>query len=709
MSSQSSISLKRAPILFGIASLGISSVITQITLTRELLNLFLGNELVVGLIISIWLILTGLGAFLGKYRKHHVPVLILSLVCVAFLPFLHLLALRYFRGIVAVPGAALDIRVLLVYLPFLVAPYCLVSGYLLTLACAMLGREGDPLSLGTVYFVDNIGDILGGLLFSFVIIHFLSTFNALFVPAVLSLLAATWLSRQYGYKRCCLGILTLLSPLLVMLLVDMDGRSAGWLYPGQEIVDRKESPYGRIVVTRDAEQYNFFENGVPFYSTGDVLDAEESVHFCMAQLPQRDLRVLLLSGGVIGVSAEVLKYPVVKIDYVELDPAVVSAGRRFGTATEDTRVTVHLEDGRRFMQESTETYDAVIIGLPPPSNIQVNRFYTVEFFRLLKEHLSPGGMVSFSMPGAENYYPGELADLYSVAATTVRQVFGNVTAFPVGKTVFVASDAPVSHGVGQLLADKGIRTRYVNAFYLDGMLTPDRLDQVEKCLVESSMVNRDLRPVAFGLQLRHRLSRSGVDIRWILWVAAIVGVLFVFLYGPAETALWTTGFSAISTEIVVLLLLQVHSGYVYRAYGLMITLFMAGLAAGSLAANRFLARSGAGGKELLLRVDLLVVAFAMVIAAGVGWTGLWRNDLVLYFLVGIAAFLTGAEFPSAGSFMPVNMESAAGRLYAADFLGAGIGSLLCSVLLIPALGVRNTLLALVALKILSVVKLLRCA
>ena len=53
-------------ILFAICSLGVSSVITQLALMREMLGAFSGNEMVLGIILGNWLLLTGIGAWLGR-------------------------------------------------------------------------------------------------------------------------------------------------------------------------------------------------------------------------------------------------------------------------------------------------------------------------------------------------------------------------------------------------------------------------------------------------------------------------------------------------------------------------------------------------------------------------------------------------------------------------------------------------------------------
>jgi spermidine synthase len=61
----------------------------------------------------------------------------------------------------------------------------------------------------------------------------------------------------------------------------------------------------------------------------------------------------------------------------------------------DPRVRVHVEDGRWFLQGSSRRFD-LITGEPPPHDLSgVGNLYSVEYFRLLRERLNPGGVVSY--------------------------------------------------------------------------------------------------------------------------------------------------------------------------------------------------------------------------------------------------------------------------------------------------------------------------
>ena len=53
----------RRAVLLSVTCLGVSSIVTQIVTLREFLSVFAGNELVIGIILGNWLLLTGLGSY----------------------------------------------------------------------------------------------------------------------------------------------------------------------------------------------------------------------------------------------------------------------------------------------------------------------------------------------------------------------------------------------------------------------------------------------------------------------------------------------------------------------------------------------------------------------------------------------------------------------------------------------------------------------
>ena len=99
-------------LFFSVTALGISSVITQILLGREFLSVFYGNELVFGIILANWLLLTGIGAYLGKYSeriKNKVSLIFFLQILVAILPFISIFLVRYLRNVLFPVGILVSI------------------------------------------------------------------------------------------------------------------------------------------------------------------------------------------------------------------------------------------------------------------------------------------------------------------------------------------------------------------------------------------------------------------------------------------------------------------------------------------------------------------------------------------------------------------------------------------------------------------------
>jgi len=67
----------------------------------------------------------------------------------------------------------------------------------------------------------------------------------------------------------------------------------------------------------------------------------------------------------------------------------------------DPRVRRHVEDGRFYLQTSREHYDLITGEPPPPKAAGVVSLYTREYFSLVRERLSEGGIVSYWLPVAQ--------------------------------------------------------------------------------------------------------------------------------------------------------------------------------------------------------------------------------------------------------------------------------------------------------------------
>ena len=88
---------RQRAIFISVTCLGMSSLMTQIVTLREFMNVLAGNELVIGLVLANWLLLTGCCSYLGRFTnrlRHQVRWLVVLQVAVALLPFLQVSAIR---------------------------------------------------------------------------------------------------------------------------------------------------------------------------------------------------------------------------------------------------------------------------------------------------------------------------------------------------------------------------------------------------------------------------------------------------------------------------------------------------------------------------------------------------------------------------------------------------------------------------------------
>jgi spermidine synthase len=580
------------------------------------------------------------------------------------------------------------------------------------LAAERADRHGAE-SIGRTYALDSVGMIAGGLAFTFVMVRVWDHFRCLYVPAFLDLACATAISllerRRFLLTASAFALLALAD---VTLTFDLDELSARARHAGFDVVFRGNSAYGSLVVTRSSGQHNFIENGKPLFSTGSAEAAEEKVHYAMAQRPGAS-RVLLVGGGVSGTVREVLKHGGARVDYVELDPLILRVADRFLPGVlDDLRVGVIEGDGRSYVRRTRERYEVIITDVPEPSTSRANRYYTREFYQEAKRAMVDGGVLCVPLGLYEDYVSKELARLVGTVRRTLGEAFANVRVITGGRLFLLASDGELTTDgleIAARLDRAGVRRELLTRGYLESTLS--RGHSVEQA-TQGGEVNTDFDPVLYHYHLVQWISMFRVSFG-LLEGALLVGLaIYLVSLRPASVAIFSAGFAASALEVVILVGFQTVYGSVYDKLGMIVTAFMAGLAAGALAANRRLARWGArelGVLVLGVSVYAAALPFAMMSLGRVagGGVGDLAGQAAFAGLTFILGGLVGMAFPVAGKMDLVaspgnaggfpNVSATAGRIYAADLVGACLGALLVSTLLIPLLGVTPVCLLSAAL------------
>jgi spermidine synthase len=321
--------------------IGFSAVIGQIILMRELIVVFNGNEISLGIMLATWLLWTAVGSSLssgfalgGNDARRAVAVLE-CILAVILLPTLW--ALRTTKSVFqTVPGELVGPLPMILTSLVCLSLFCLVSGALFLVAARMYEQEcavSSRLAASSAYMLEAVGSGLGGILASIVLLRFLESFQIATIVAILNLcMAAVLLLRmsrkQFGALTVASGLLAI--PLLVLVAPSLNRSAQAHLWRGFRLVGSRDSIYGNLTVTETSNTRSIYQNGVILANTPDENAAEEAVHYALLENPA-PRHILMIGGGVNGSVVEALKHPTVeRIDYVELDPALLLWSRILG-------------------------------------------------------------------------------------------------------------------------------------------------------------------------------------------------------------------------------------------------------------------------------------------------------------------------------------------------------------------------------------------
>jgi spermidine synthase len=685
--------------------LGSATMIGQVVFVREFMSVMSGNELVLGVMMAAWLLLTALGAFAGRKipEKGFSPGK--GWLMVSALPVLMMatIALLYWlKQLLFPPGTLAGIGAVVAGAFLLLYPVCFLSGYLfIRLSSQYSGAKGGNF-LGAAYAAESVGSLAGGLLFSLVLIFVFDSFQGLGLLTALILLAGIWLRPSKTFQRFLLGgtaVLILAGIFLFKPMLFLKEK----MFPNQQIVSDRSTPYGDLVVTRQAGQLNFYEsNNLQFY-TDNLMVNEEAVHFVMAQhLSPKN--ILLVSGGISGMIDEILKYNVDKITYLEVNPAMVKRWKELsGTGKFPPQVEFVARDIRVFLQTNKTKYDVILLNLPPPSTLGTNRFYTSGFFDLVKQHCLPASVVCTSLPSTANYAEGDELKVNSSLWATLGQHFSNRLVLQGEKNYFLASEGPLSPGVASLVLTKGIQNEYVNADYFSDELMKQRSEQLMAEFSAPAKVNTDFAPVMFIRQVFHWLNLFGASYTLIAGIPILCFLFLFFRMNAITTGVYVGGFSAASLEVLLMFVFQSQFGSLYIAIAIFFTVFMGGLAAGSWWGNRIKPQPD---KNIYFRLQLCIAAFsfllplAILLISNITFAAVVSRTL-FYLLVFALSVMVGFEFYLAARLQPASIRQTSALNYSSDLAGSAFGAFLTTLVLIPLLGVVYTCFVVAGLNLFS--------
>jgi spermidine synthase len=706
-------------------AVGFFSILGQVVILRELNVAFYGIELIYILSFAFWLLGTAIGAALG--RRSYIPdekAIHLVFILSAILLIADITFIREIRNIFGgVQGGYLPFTSQIVGLLIALFPIGLLIGLLFQWTAKRFVSTNNTLAIA--YAIESAGGVLGALGSTLLLSFGISNFSIGISCSLVLVSVGIFCSLSSANKL--LKVVYIISVPVFIVLFALSSRidilMTSWNHP--YLVESADTPYNRVTITSPEKQICVFEDDVLSYET-QTISAEEFVQLSTLQSTNVD-NVLVLGGGFAGIISELLKLPVKKIDYIEINKGLIGILQKHLPAgllnsLLNKKVKIIYDDPRRFLRQP-HLYDVILVGMPEPMSAQSNRFYTKQFFDQCANSLNEKGILAFKIQSSENIWTRQMTERNAGIYYALRSSLKNVIVLPGVVNIFVASKSKLTRNtklLGERFIQRNIETKLVSPQYINYIYTNDRYAEIQNLILKSSYnINSDFHPVCYSYTISLWLTKFFPNLTFsenpLSSIPASKGAIYLFLIlilfmvifivlrkalvVKRITLVFAAGFIGMTVEIILILLYQNKSGILFRDIGILFTAFMVGLSVGSYFINRlFISVNERVMIQKWLGI-LLFIGFSLLI-------------LSIYFLakadqlsglpiISIALLLDGTFVSGIFAFISLSnitdQQGVITQLYTADLLGGCLGSLITSLILVPIYGFFLSLILMIVL------------
>jgi spermidine synthase len=364
----------------------------------------------------------------------------------------------------------------------------------------------------------------------------------------------------------------------------------------------------------------------------------------------------------------------------------------------NNKINMVYGDGRKFLQNTRQRYDIILFAIPDPGSLQANRFYTNEFIRSLKEKLNPEAVILLSHSPAGNYIDSETAKIEGSIYGTLKNSFKNIKIIPGENDYFLASDSAIDIQISRLSKERSMDNTYVNSYYIDDNSIAERSRYIEQHIANQDIINSDKKPLPVFFHTLKFLSQFNQKNTLYLLLPIVILILPVFFMRSVSVGIFAAGFTGSAIELLLIFSFQTFYGYVYSALGLIIAVFMGGLAAGSIFGSKLNI-----SRKHFIYAQCLLLAYALLFP--LFWdlqTKLQAGFFQLFIFFSITfvlALIVGFQYVAGTTIYKSEITKAATTLYGADLLGSALGVITITLILLPFLGMQKSCFVIAGLNI----------
>ncbi len=269
-----------------------------------------------------------------------------------------------------------------------------ISPYAVRLKAGDHARLGG--TVGGLYALSTAGSLAGTLGCTFALVPFLDLDQGLaLLLALTAITALVAVGGDFRRDRLASVAAVLMLALALRTAVADNGPPEGLLY-------QKMTPYQTIQV-RDYLGVRSLSSDHATHGEMDIATGQSARAYSRAATAALLFRsridsmlVLGLGAGLAGTSVQ-HHLPGLQLDFVDIDPGMAEAARRYFHFTEGPTRRVHIQDARQFLDQTARTWDYIYcdtyIGLSVPFHLT-----TREFLEEVRRHLRPAACSGSTSP-----------------------------------------------------------------------------------------------------------------------------------------------------------------------------------------------------------------------------------------------------------------------------------------------------------------------
>ncbi len=397
---------------------------------------YFGNSLytwtnIVGLVMTA----LAIGAFFGgkladrnASKNIYFSIVFFTGIWIILIPFVSEII---FKAIIKmVPGSFSTNGSFLAILILLVVPMSLL-GMIVPFTMKLITKDIKNIGtvLGRVSAISTVGSIIGTFLPAFLLIPYLGTTKTFLLVGIILVLTAgiglsSWLVRS-------LGILTFALFAFVPSVFSADG-----------IVYEQDSPYHYIFIKDAGNGINYLMLDNPFgvhskYNPEKIVLHDYISYMGVLPSLREDAKQILILGNASGSLSRIINtyYPQIEVTGVEIDPAITEISKKYMGLTNSETKIVHA-DARAFLLNNEDKYDLILIDTYNSLDIPIH-LTSVEFFELVKSHLTEDGLIGMNVLTFNQ-------ELLLGLANTLSRVFTEISYLPIfssGNTILLGSNS----------------------------------------------------------------------------------------------------------------------------------------------------------------------------------------------------------------------------------------------------------------------------